>query len=270
MNLTNKDRFDFTVGRIKFVIHREADPRWKMDKMISRKYYILAFARSGCAHYETDAGVFHVKQGDVLFFRKGEKRAAASSQQDPWTFISVAFELIPLREDATEEIGAIPTVTSPIDLFSYTNAFDKLMECWDRRDDGSLLQCRGLICDILCRLIRETKPSNVPSPHDAAIEQIKSLIVENYAHTFSVEALAEMSGLSCSHFRALFKKNTGESVLKFQNRLKIAKACDLLKSGACNVTEAAYTVGFSDVYYFSRLFKKITGQSPSHYLKNQR
>ena len=100
-------------------------------------------------------------------------------------------------------------------------------------------------------------------------KQIKNLIAENHARTFSAEILAETVGLSCSHFRALFKKKTGESVIQFQNRLKIAKACDLLKSGSCNVTEAAYATGFSDVYYFSRLFKKITGQSPSHYLKNQ-
>lgn len=269
MNLTHKDPFNFTVGHIKFVILREADPRWKMDKIIPRTDYILALARSGCAYYETEDGAFPVKKGDVLFFRKGEKRAAASSQEDPWTFVSVAFDLIPLGKDPAEEIHTIPTVTTPGDLSPYLRTFDKLQECWDLRDDGALLRCRGLICDILSRLIRESKGADTPSPHDAAIEQIKNLIAENHARTFSAEILAETVGLSCSHFRALFKKKTGESVIQFQNRLKIAKACDLLKSGSCNVTEAAYATGFSDVYYFSRLFKKITGQSPSHYLKNQ-
>ncbi len=41
----------------------------------------------------------------------------------------------------------------------------------------------------------------------------------------------------------------------------------VLRSGECNVTEAAYTVGLSDIYYFSRLFKKLTGITPSSYTK---
>ena len=73
MNLTHKDPFNFTVGHIKFVILRETDPRWRMDKIIPRTDYILALARSGSAYYETEDGAFPVKKGDVLFFEKNEK-----------------------------------------------------------------------------------------------------------------------------------------------------------------------------------------------------
>ena len=75
-----------------------------------------------------------------------------------------------------------------------------------------------------------------------------------------------MTGLSSSHFRMLFKEFTGLSAVQFQNRLKIDKAKDLILSGSCNVTEAASAVGFDNVYYFSRLFRKLTGKNPSEYL----
>ncbi|HHV97854.1 MAG TPA: helix-turn-helix transcriptional regulator [Clostridiaceae bacterium] len=50
--------------------------------------------------------------------------------------------------------------------------------------------------------------------------------------------------------------------------IKINKAKDLLLSGECNVSEAAFSVGFENVHYFSRTFKKITGVNPSKYLKS--
>ena len=269
MNLTHRDPFNYTVGNIEFVVFRDPDPRWKMDRLTPRAHYILALACSGRANYETDDESFPVRKGDVLFFRKGESRSAASSSEDPWSFISVAFDLIPLGKNPAEDIDIIPTVTAVRDLPAYTRLFNELQEHWNLRDDGALLKCRSLICELLCQLIREAKLADVASPHSDSIDRIKNLLVENYTQAFHTDALAEMAGLSCSHFRALFKQYTGETVVQFQNRLRISKACDLLRSGTCNVTEAAYATGFSDVYYFSRLFKKITGRSPSQYLKRR-
>lgn len=265
MNLTHKDPFNFTVGNIEFVVFREPDPRWKMDRLTPRTQYILALARSGRANYETDGGSFPVKKGDVLFFRKGENRAAAASPEDPWSFISVAFDLIPLGKEPPSDIDVIPTVTVPPSYTEYTRLFSDLLEHWNFRDDGDLIKCRSLICELLYNLIRDVKTANTSLPHGDSITRIKTFLADNYNRTFPVEELATMAGLSTSHFRALFKQQTGETVLQFQNRLKIAKACDLLRSGTCNVTEAAYATGFGDIYYFSRLFKKLTGRSPSNY-----
>ena len=59
---------------------------------------------------------------------------------------------------------------------------------------------------------------------------------------------------------------TGMSAIQFQNQQKIQRAKDLILSQNCNVTEAAQAVGFSDIYYFSRMFRKLTGKNPSEYL----
>lgn len=269
MNLTHRDRYNFTIGKIKFIVVREANPDWKMDKMIQHDHHILVLARSGSATYETNGVPFSVGAGDVLFFRRGERRAAAASKSDPWSFISVAFELIPLDGSAGEDIDVIPTVSAVRDLPVYATLFEELVACWDLRDDGALLKCRALIAELLCRLIRDARQLSAPAAHREKIEYIKELIAQNDPRADSTEALAELAGLSHSHFRALFKEYTGETVLGFRNRLKIARASALLQSGVCNVTEAAYATGFSDVYYFSRLFKKMTGKSPSHHLRRR-
>lgn len=269
MNLTHRDPFNLTVGNIEFVVFRETDPHWRMDRMTPRPHYGLVLACNGSATYETEEGLFHVTGGDVLFFRKGETRSAESSKESPWTFITVVFDLIPLGKNSTEEIDIIPTLTTVQDRATYTRMFNELLEQWSLREEGSLLRCRSLIGELLCLLIREARHADAASPHGEAINRVKNLLAEHYTKTFRTDELAEMAGLSSSHFRALFKQQTGETVLQFQNRLRIAKACDLLRSGACNVTEAAYATGFSDVYYFSRLFKKITTRSPSQYLQRR-
>lgn len=270
MNLTHHDPYNFTVGNIKFIVVREANPDWKMDRKIQHEHHILVLARSGAANYETDRGAFSVGAGDVLFFRRGESRAAAASHEDPWSFISVAFDLLPLDGKCGEDIDAIPTVSHVRELGAYTRRFEELCERWHLRDEGALLACRALICELLSMLIREARELATPPAHRDAIEEAKALLAEDPTRTLRAEELAERAGLSLSHFRALFKQQTGETVLAFQNRLKIARASGLLQSGVCNVTEAAYATGFSDVYYFSRLFKKITGRAPSAYLRKRR
>lgn len=266
MNLTHRDPFNFTVGNIGFVMSRAPDIRWKMDRMTQKEQYILVLACSGKANYETDVGTFPVKKGDVMLFRKGESRAASSDPEDPWSFIAVAFDLIPLEHEAPVDIDVIPMITAPRFSSEYVPLFSELTTRWNLRDNGSLLKCRSLICEVLYMLIRETQNAAPSLSHSDSIVRVKSFLAEHYTESYHIDELAAMTELSPSHFRMLFKQQTGETVLRFHNRLKIAKACDLLRSGTCNVTEAAYATGFSDVYYFSRLFKKITGRSPSRYL----
>lgn len=269
MNLMHRDPFNFTVGNIGFVVFREPDARWKMDRLTPKKQYILAFACSGKARYETDHGIFSVKKGDVLFFEKNENRAAESDREDPWSFISVAFDLIPLDEKTPSNIDVIPMITSTRFFSEYSLLFSELNEHWILRDSGSLLKCRALICELLCSLIREAQIANPSPSHSDSIARIKNFLAEHYTESYRTEELAAMAEMSTSYFRALFKQQTGETALQFHNRLKITKACDLLRSGTCNVTEAAYAMGFGDVYYFSRLFKKTTGRSPSQYLQRR-
>ncbi|MDQ6480150.1 AraC family transcriptional regulator [Dyadobacter sp. LHD-138] len=81
----------------------------------------------------------------------------------------------------------------------------------------------------------------------------------------TVEDMANMHKLSCSHFSMLFRKATGMPPLDYFTHLKMQKACQLIYSNESKIKEVALSLGYEDPYYFSRVFRKNMGQSPEQY-----
>ncbi|NQX69324.1 AraC family transcriptional regulator [Paenibacillus alba] len=99
------------------------------------------------------------------------------------------------------------------------------------------------------------------------VEQAKQYILEHYNQTIDMEEMARLSGSSRKFYQA-FRGVTGLSPHKFVTTIRLNRSLSLLGSSAFSITEVAHTVGYADELYFSRLFKKHMGLSPSDYLKN--
>ncbi len=96
---------------------------------------------------------------------------------------------------------------------------------------------------------------------DAAIHYMQ----ENVEHRITLQDVLHYVGYSQSRFSAIFKKQTGRSPLAYFNRLKIDHACTLLKATDLKVNQICYKIGIEDPFYFSRLFSKAMGMSPTDY-----
>jgi AraC-like DNA-binding protein len=101
------------------------------------------------------------------------------------------------------------------------------------------------------------------------VAQLKNTIVENLPNQdFDVgKAIAELP-VSADHLRKLFAKATGVTPLDYLTSLRMDEARHLLKIGGFSVKEIALRVGFKDQYYFSRMFRKVTGMSPTQFVEN--
>ncbi|MGB8984077.1 MAG: substrate-binding domain-containing protein [Anaerolineales bacterium] len=86
----------------------------------------------------------------------------------------------------------------------------------------------------------------------------------HYSESFSRKDIAHHIGISDRYLTRCFRQEMGITPLEYLNRYRIKKAAELLESGQ-NVTETTFAVGFSSVSYFSRLFEKGMGLSPSAY-----
>ena len=88
--------------------------------------------------------------------------------------------------------------------------------------------------------------------------------------SLTVREIADGCGMSVSKLKYLFRDNFGGGVIDCFNKIKTEEAKKLIKEGKYNLTEISDRLAFSSLHYFSRLFKKTVGISPSEYSKNNR
>jgi AraC-like DNA-binding protein len=96
------------------------------------------------------------------------------------------------------------------------------------------------------------------------VERLKKIIIENlHSPEFDLQRAIEELPISSDHLRKLFQQHTGQTPLNFLTAHRIEEAKHLLAMRGYSVKEVAYRSGFNDPYYFSRVFSKQTGRSPS-------
>lgn len=124
------------------------------------------------------------------------------------------------------------------------------------------------IRDCYNMLLLMTKPAESryqPTDKQKRIARTVEYIIKNCHRTVTNEELAEIAGTSTVYFRKLFREIQGESPIAFAKRLRISKAKEMLKSDYGSIGEIAYSLGYQNIFDFSRDFKRHTGVSPSAY-----
>ena len=110
---------------------------------------------------------------------------------------------------------------------------------------------------------QETPPAAVTLSQHHKIQQAVRFINDNYRTDIRLAASAQEAGMSPAHFSRIFKKVIGLSYQDYLNSRRITKAKNLLRTSAQSVTEIAASLGFADLTGFGRIFKKLTGHTPS-------
>lgn len=100
---------------------------------------------------------------------------------------------------------------------------------------------------------------------DDRLNEIKQYIEKNYAQEIELKQVAKKFNYNYNYLSTYFNKKTGKSFSEYLNRIRIEKACELLKSTSCTIAQISERTGYSDPSYFSRIFKSRTGKTPAQW-----
>ncbi|MEK3881269.1 AraC family transcriptional regulator [Paenibacillus sp. PL2-23] len=213
------------------------------------------------------------ERGDFLFIPKG---AAFYGKSVPTVFHEqyvLELRLLPL-----EAAGVTLPMLSGSRGYSKSKAgcyelvLERLRGLWKEWQEAlpfTALRAAAVALDSLVvwgRELERGEPANVSLLH---AERMKTYIQEHYRTRITKEQLGDCIGRSPNHAASLFRRVTGQTISEFAHHVRMRTAVYLLKESLLSVTEIADYLGYSDASYFQRVFKRTTGLSPSHYLKDR-
>lgn len=142
--------------------------------------------------------------------------------------------------------------------------FQNLLDRWYEKLPGYELVTRTLLQQLVIDIIRDLRTQ---SPNRTASAKMEAVIRYMRAHIdgkLALPALAEALDVSPAHLSRTFKEATGCTVIAYFNKMKIDVSKEYLLEGM-KIREIARKLGFADKFYFSRLFKRQEGVSPSEF-----
>lgn len=126
------------------------------------------------------------------------------------------------------------------------------------------LTLKSLVYELCAIILSEKNAEYLPSGVGVKLAPAVAYIDEHYIEKdLKIPYLASLCDMSENYFRRLFTKHFGMSPIKYVNEKRIKYASEFLQSGLYSVSEVAEIAGFDDIGYFSRSYKRITGEVPS-------
>lgn len=131
------------------------------------------------------------------------------------------------------------------------------------------LKCIKGTYDIIIQLLQAATNAYLPSDKRIKIQPAVDYIAQNYNKNMTNDELAVMTSLSTVYFRKLFTEAFGVSPITYLHTLRIKKAQEMLESDYGSIADIALTLGYPNIYDFSRTFKKHIGVSPTNFTKKK-
>ena len=135
-------------------------------------------------------------------------------------------------------------------------------------ETGKTIEAAVAYCGKILKKAIALRDENAGNQNRSVLKLAVDFIDHNYMdEEISLNKAAHVANVSANHFSALFSQNMGQTFTEYLTDLRMNKAKELLRCTAMRSSEIAGEVGYKDAHYFSYLFKKTQGMTPSEYRK---
>ena len=228
----------------------------------SHEHWELVYCTGGEGTFRMESGaVLHYRNRQAVAIPPGQLHTNSSEQGFSNIYLTLADPAFPYKrafvveDDAPGSLGAV-----------FAQARHYAQSDLHRRD--LVMAALGELIASYMIAFRDNGEFSV------VVEAIRSSILRNYASpTFELDREIRQMPFNYDYLRKLFQQEMGQTPLKYMIDLRMKKAKSMLAAawtGEYSVAEVAEHCGFSDALYFSRVFKKYYGCSPSEFVKRSR
>ncbi len=234
---------------------------------------ILIYCVRGAGWYSVDGGEVQMVRANQYFtLPAGKSHVYASDKQQPWTIYWIYFRGS-CSDVYANEMQKPQTILpgSHSRINERSNIFEEILTTLSADYSiASLRYSSSLLHHYLAsiRYVQQNQSATIPVSQqndELLIDHCIGYMQENMEQRVTLRDLSDYTGYSVSHLSALFKRVTGNSPLHYFNVLKMKTACRYLSETDMKVNQICHKVGIEDCNYFSRLFTKMLGISPSDF-----
>jgi AraC family transcriptional regulator of arabinose operon len=240
-------------------------PRGRVD-------YQIIYICAGKAHFHfgNEENDTIVTAGHMVIFRPKEFQKyeyyGADKTEVYWVHFTGGNVKNILRSyGISDDMRVLYVGTSPVYAELFKRMIEELQRCRDDYEEMLTILLRELLITIHRELKKERRLSDPYLDHE--MDLAVRYFGENYSSDISIEDYARSRGMSISWFIRSFRRYTGTTPMQYILNARMTNAQMLLETTQCPVSEIARIVGYDNPLYFSRLFHRQRGFSPSAFRK---
>ena len=268
--------------RIYYTLKRKFDET-HITRYHCHDFISLIYVLSGSCTYNINDTLYHVKKGDMMVYNPGVYHGKMMNPGDEIMELhtgigNICMEGLP--KDHLIHDDVCPVFSLPEQEQDFLKCCSDIFYEQEKSRPGCELMLKINVMKLIVLFLKaprkepeetegtsgnsETACVQFESYDKAAI--VSTLIFylnENYMRQISLDSISKSIYMSPAYISKVFKEEMGESPINYLIKIRLAKARELLLEGRHSIKAIARTVGYDDVYHFSKLFKKYHDVSPS-------
>ena len=232
------------------------EENWQHDEQehIHQRYQ-LTYVAEGYQYFHIERKIYLVPQNHVIWIPTGKEHRTTTEAKSVH-LMAVLFRSIP-KNDFYEHVRVFPSPAVLKEMLLYASKWSKKLT----NDEEQQVFLQAMLCS-LPNFCQENNRLQLPVPMDNRLTPICDHMLANYRYRINMDELAHEAKMSVRHLQRIFKQETGITLQKYVQLIRILKSIELIHTQQYTLTQIAYKVGYQSLSAFTSSFYATMKMKP--------